>query len=70
MENLWDDSSIVDFKVQACFLGESEQFFQNGSSSFLKDRIHTRVNQSGMTLSILLSNQNLVLNMEMRNVIF
>jgi len=70
VENLWNDSTIVDFKVKACFLGESEQFFQNGSSGFLEDRIDARVNQSGVTFSILFSNKNLVLNMEMRNIIF
>jgi hypothetical protein len=70
VENGWNDSAIVNFKVQACLLRESQQLFQNGSGSSLKNGINTRVNQPGVTFSILFSNQNLILNMEMRNIIF
>lgn len=70
VENAWNDGIVVNFEIQAGLLGESKQLFHNGSGCLLEDRVDTGVDQSGVTLSILLCNQNLVLNMEVGDVIF
>lgn len=69
VEDTWNNGLSVDFEVHACLLCQSEKLFKHKSGRFLKDWVNTRVNQSRVTLSILLSNQDLILDVEMRDVI-
>jgi len=69
VEDCWDNGLSVDLEVHACLLCQSEKLLKHKSSRFLKDWVNTRVNQSSVTFSILLSNQDLILDMEMRNVV-
>lgn len=70
VENCWDDGFSVYFKVKASLLGESEELLQHKSGGLLKDWIYAGMDESSMTLSILLGDQNLVLYVEVRDVVF
>jgi len=68
MEDRWDDGLCIDLEVHAGLLSKSQELFQHEPGRFFEDRVDTRVNESGVALSILFSNQDLVLNMEVRDV--
>jgi hypothetical protein len=70
MEDSWNDGLSINFEIHASLLSQSQQFFQHKSSRFFKNWVDTGMDQSGVALSILLSNQDLILNVEMRNVVF
>lgn len=46
VENSWDDRFSFDFKVEASFLGQSQDLFEHKSCGPLKDGVDTRVNES------------------------
>jgi len=70
MENRWDDGLVLDLKVETSLLSQTKKLLKNRPGSSLEDRVNTGVDHSCMALSVLLSNQNLVLNVEVRDVVF
>ena len=69
MENCWNDSLGVDLKVKACLLGQPQELLQHEAGGLLEDWVDARVDESRVGLAILLSNQDLVLYMEVRDVV-
>lgn len=69
VENWRNDCLIVDLKVHACLLSQPQQLFQDDSCRFFKDWVDTRVNQASVALAVLLGNQDLILDVEVRNVV-
>ena len=69
MEDSWNDGLSINLKVKACLLSQSKKLLEHESSRLFKDWVDARVKETGMTLSVLLGDQDLVLDMEVRDVV-
>ena len=65
----WNNSSSINLEIEASLLSQSKKLFEDNSSGLLKDWVNTGVNKSSVALSILLSDKDLVLYMEVRSVV-
>jgi hypothetical protein len=65
----WNNSTGINLEIEASLLSQSKKLFEDNSSGLLKDWVNTGVNKSSVALSILLSDKDLVLYMEVRSVV-
>jgi len=65
----WNNSTSINLEIEASLLSQSKKLFEDNSSGLLKDWVNARVNKSSVALSILLSDKDLVLYMEVRSVV-
>ena len=65
----WNNSTGINLEIEASLLSQSKKLFEDNSSGLLKDWVNAGVNKSSVALSILLSDKDLVLYMEVRSVV-
>jgi hypothetical protein len=69
MKDVWKQSSIMNFEVQASFVGQSKNLFQDKSNIFYEKWINKRVNDFPMFISWILVENNMILNKKMRHIV-
>lgn len=69
MEDSWDDSLSVDLEVEASLLSQSQELLKHKASGLFEDRIDAGVQEAGVRLAVLLGDQDLVLDVKVRNIV-
>lgn len=69
MENSWDHGHPLNFKIQAGFAAQSEHFLKEEPSALLEDWVDDGVHESGVAFALVLSEQDLILDVEVGNVV-
>ena len=65
MEDCWDHSLSLDFEVERALVRKSQEFLHQEPGALLEDGVDNRVDESRVTLSVVFTHQNLVLDVEM-----
>ena len=68
-ENSWNDSLALNFEIKARFSRQTKQFLEHEASTFLKNGVDQRVDQSCMALAFVFCHEDLVLYVKVRLVV-